>query len=524
MKVYSNAGAILKNARGPMPRKTLAAATNYDVSYIAGVESGKKDGSPKFFEKCASALKVPVSRFITDHLVEAPPLAEDDFDQFIKSLSATPVIPPERGYAGRDLDALQAQPAIEECEDAVMLASRLEMLLAKEAQRGADGRATALWTARHYAQDGAVYRALHKNALPRFLQCDGHFTHVWRNGKDKNGSTEKNIDNQVATVLEMLKCAIRYSNYDNYRCVLCPHMIIRAIPTDLYLTKHSGFIITLAGWLEAEPEKGLYSTGPNGITSKYGEFLDKNAYPVVTYFRTNQARDFYLNNARAEGYHRDRIMVQRLFATVLRPIGDFEQGRPWWSRTDARSVHREFIPVDELARLRRESVQEFDKSIQRNTVKHVASYEALRQWAATGIRNDIVLMGTDERGRFEKKEERMERLRHIQSLLDAYEKLEISLVDEPVFATFMGSVPKKTGYEVSWVVHGTDAVVLEVADTCDPEQEKLWRILINDSESADVFIKKFNLSWDRLPASDKDRKNTQKKVAELLRVAEESVR
>lgn len=522
MKTHPNVGVILKEfrERGDLPRKTLAAAIDYDVSYIAGVESGTKNGSAKFFQKCAVALKIPVSRFISEQPEDLiSPIAGDDFHHFIAALNEAPLKETEHATSAPDAAALQRVAA--ECLDADALATRLHALLIDEQRYGVDGRAVALWTTRHYSPDGPAYRTLYK-ALPQFLRHGGQFTHVWRDGKDKNGSPRKNIANQVSTILEMLKCVIRYSEYDSYRCVLNPHMIIRSIPTDLYLTGHSGFIITLAGWLESEPEQGFYSPGPNKITAQYGDFLDKNAYPVVRYFRTDQAEKFYQSNAKTESSHRDRFMVQRLFANILRPVSDFEEGGRWWLRTAARTVHRKYVPVEKLAPIRRESVQEFERTVLRKEVRQIASYDALRHWAVTGVRNDIVLMGTPEEGRLESKAERSDRLRHIQSLLNAYENLEIALVDEATFASFIGAWPQSPGYELSWVVHESDAVVLEVSDTRDPGPEKLWRILINNSESASVFMQKFSASWDSLPPRDRDRRATQEKLAALQSVVEKS--
>jgi hypothetical protein len=267
-------------------------------------------------------------------------------------------------------------------------------------------------------------------------------------------------------------------------------------------------MITFANKLSGTPSTGLYLPEKTGVVRRFLKFAEVHATYNVQLYWSNVRESllaFSQEYAKSEMHSDLRSMAQRFLGNFTRPLEHFAEGSQWWVRC-MRVFGFDSSQMELLARSRRKAQQDFRQRLAQDKVYHVACRRTVEDWARTGNRRDIIAV----KPYAESKDERIERLSHLENLLEGEPNLNLYLCEQKMADdVFTGLAP---GHEVSWVVQGHRTIILNIIDRSNAKPESFYAS-ISDAAAARKMQEEFSHLWkvietryDRVGVLDEIRK------------------
>ncbi len=511
-------GRLIKSARQSkkLTQANLGKLIGLTRDVIASIEAGRSGVRGSSLDKL-----IEWNPELTE-LINNKPSPSMEFDKprtFSDALFLTFI---DRAISERDANI----PAVRSGEDGVIsncrnqneMISCLGRLVLDYSRAGAGelDPFTIYWTARRYNRESIFYRNVANCAIPELLS-KGHFvSHVITTTR----GSERDAWDRVLLMVQLLKRYARWSN--NYSCRLLTGVADQDLPIDLYYAGTAGHLASMSTTVGLQPTSGLGIHVHAPTIDAFCRAIRGSGQEVVILY--DDPEKFIPSYAASENCDGFRYMVQMQLPHVTRPLEHYERDSPWYKRATAR-WGRERAEV--IANHRRSAAASVAKRIARNNkIQTIVCSDTILSWIRTGLWDATQASNANYRKwYFEKEDERVERLIHLDEMLACGDNVEVAIVDKSRFDQLPGIRTCKN-FQAAYVVQGHNSVVAEIIDpeVKDPER-RVFQALIDTQHPETkcvslAFQAEFESSWRALKPAERSKHSVRERVQAWMRQIE----
>jgi hypothetical protein len=278
---------------------------------------------------------------------------------------------------------------------------------------------------------------------------------------------------------------------------------ISGVPTDLFILNPS-FSVQRFAIDDITHTDSLVTEGDvSGLKKLYTNRLRAESQRRLETFlgKKELARffDAYITN---DTFHGPRVLAQRFFGSLTRPLRDFETKSDWhrWYR------EQKIAEVETMAHGRLRTTIAFRNRLHIYPFRQICSWQAIQKWAETGERDDISSYLHEHAAA------RRARIKNVIFMLETFDKFNLAFADDAEGAR-LGWSCDPTMRNVSWTVDGRERLILETTNEARDStvgragQIQELQCIVNDQQLAHMFMEFFDYEWARLKKA-RDKRET----------------
>lgn len=218
---------------------------------------------------------------------------------------------------------------------------------------------------------------------------------------------------------------------------------------------------------------------------------------VHFYFGRDDLANFFEEYLATENVSGARCLSQTYLGSHTRPLEDYSEGSNWWKRYSEAG-----FDMRNLTKNRRRAADFLRQRMERAPIRQVCSKEVLTEWALTGMRP-----GFSQSQIRESHEDRINQLQYMCEMLKEQAHFEIAIINQ-IDGAALGWPKDPSSPHLSWLVQGSERLILENHITTADGCRKECQCIVNDRAIVSAFVTSYETFWNRLPKSTRNPQRT----------------